>query len=105
LLFFAHFIDASATFISIDQPFGIGGQLNYTEKHVIPHILISLFHTAAVMFILKLIIIIFVIYVIDIALKSELAPNPRLTGLIKLCILVLGLAPGTRDMLRLVMCV
>jgi len=39
----------------------------------------------------------------DVYLKDELGEKPLLAGLIKFFILVLGLAPGLRDMLRIVM--
>ncbi len=94
IIFFGHFLDASATFIAIDY-------YNYTEKHVLPVFLIEIFQTAAVMYILKAIIIIIFVYFIDILYKKDFQSNPTLTGLLKIAILVLGLAPGTRDILRL----
>lgn len=93
-LFFGHFLDASATFVAIDY-------YGYAEKHVVPVFIIEVFHTAAVMYILKAIIIIFVVYFIDILYKKDFQANPILTGLVKIAILVLGLAPGIRDLLRL----
>jgi uncharacterized membrane protein len=102
-LFLAHFLDASATYVSIDRPFGLDIPVGYGEKHVLPGFLISAFHTAAIMFVLKLIIVSLVVYLIDIEFKSDLGSNPRLVGLIKLCILILGLGPGTRDLLRLML--
>ena len=94
LLFFGHFLDASATYIAIDY-------YGYVEKHVLPVFLIELFQTAAIMFILKAIIIIFVVYFIDILYKKDFQKNPLLSGLVKIAILVLGLGPGLRDVLRL----
>ncbi|UCG02737.1 MAG: DUF63 family protein, partial [Candidatus Heimdallarchaeota archaeon] len=93
-LFFGHFLDASATFVAIDY-------YGYAEKHVVPVFMIEVFQTAAVMYILKAIIIIFVVYFIDILYKKDFQANPILTGLVKIAILVLGLAPGIRDLLRL----
>ncbi len=94
LLFFGHFLDASATFIAVDY-------YGYVEKHVLPSFLIDTFHTAAIMLILKAIIVIAVIYFIDILYKEDFQNNPTLTGLVRIAVLVLGLAPGIRDILRL----
>jgi uncharacterized membrane protein len=94
MLFFGHFLDASATFVAIDY-------YGYIEKHVLPTFLIELFNTAAVMLILKAILVILVIYFIDILYEKDFKSNPTMVGLIKIAVLVLGLAPGTRDVLRL----
>lgn len=95
-LFLGHFMDASATFIGIDY-------YGYTEKHILPSFLIGIFHTAGIMYLLKLVVISLVIYLIDISYKDDLRDDKVLIGLVKLCIFILGLAPGTRDMLRLTM--
>ena len=94
LLFFGHFLDASATFIAIDY-------YGYAEKHVLPTFLIQLFNTASIMLVLKAIIVVLVVYFIDILYKKDFQQNPTLTGLVKIAILVLGLGPGLRDILRL----
>lgn len=94
LLFFGHFLDATATFIAIDY-------YGYVEKHVLPSFLINVFQTGAVMLLLKAIIVIIVIYFIDILYEKEFQNNPTLTGLVKIAVLVLGLAPGVRDLLRM----
>ncbi len=94
ILFFGHFLDASATFIAIDY-------YGYVEKHVLPTFLIEIFNTASIMFILKAVLVILVIYFIDILYKKDFQNNPTMVGLIKIAVLVLGLAPGTRDVLRL----
>ncbi len=93
-LFFGHFLDASATFIAIDY-------YGYAEKHVLPVFMIQIFNTAAIMYVLKALIIICVVYFIDILYKKDFQSNPTLTGLVKIAILVLGLGPGIRDVLRL----
>lgn len=94
ILFFAHFLDASATFVGIDF-------YNYTEKHVLPSFLIGISNSAIIMYILKFLVVFFVVYLIDIKYKNELEKDKILTGLVKLCIFILGLGPGIRDMLRL----
>ena len=95
-LVFGQFTDASATFIAIDY-------YSYWEKHVLPGFLIGVLDTAAVMFVLKAIALFFAIYVLDIYLKNELVRYRKIVPLIKIAVMVLGLAPGTRDMLRLAM--
>ena len=115
LLFFAHFLDASATFVGTDF-------YGYAEKHPLPAFLIKLSGTGAVMYPLKFILIFLVIYVIDITYKKEIKDISRknqkfflkyqenaesvfrdktLTGLLKICVFILGIAPGVRDMLRI----
>jgi len=94
MLFFGHFLDASATYIAIDY-------YGYAEKHVLPTFFIEVFGTASVMLLLKAFIVIIVIYYLDVLYKDEFQKNPILTGLVKVAVLVLGLAPGTRDLLRL----
>jgi uncharacterized membrane protein len=95
-LVFGQFTDAAATFIAIDY-------YNYWEKHVLPGFLIGITDTAAIMFLLKVIALFFAIYVLDIYLKDELKKYQKIVPLIKIAVMVLGLAPGTRDMLRLAM--
>ena len=95
---FAHFLDAAATFVGIDH-------FHYDEKHVLPSFLIDVTGTAAVMFPLKLLIVFAIVYMIDVYYKKELEESgfENLQVLLKLAIIVLGLAPGMRDMLRLAM--
>ncbi len=93
LLFFAHFLDASATFVGTDI-------YGYCEKHPLPSFLINLSGTGAVMFPLKFILIFLIIYIIDITYKKEIK-DKTLIGLIKICVFILGMAPGIRDMLRI----
>ncbi len=95
---FAQLLDAAATFVGIDH-FG------YQEKHVLPDALIQATGTAFVMFPLKLVLVFFIIYFMDVAYRKELEEGgfKELNGLLKLCVIILGLAPGMRDMLRLAM--
>jgi len=95
---FAHFLDAAATFVGIDY-------FSYSEKHVLPSFLIDVTGTAAVMFPLKFLIVVLIVYMIDVYYKKELEESgfENFQGLLKLAIIVLGLAPGMRDMLRLAM--
>ncbi len=84
----AHMLDASSTFVSINF-FG------YKEQHFLPTFLMNLFGPA-VMFPLKLIVIGFVLYAFDKEIKDK-----QMRNLFKILVLILGLAPGLRDTLRL----
>ena len=96
LLFVSHFLDGAATYRGLD----IHG---YSEKHVVPSLLIDATGTAAVMLPLKFLVVAAVIYLLDVAYKEDLKETPVLGWLVKVAIMVLGLAPGIRDMLRLAM--
>ena len=103
LIMFGHFLDAAATYRAIDF-------YDYSEKHVLPSALIEWSGTALVMFPIKAILIILVIYMLDINFKrnmgkdkEELRRSGILFGLIKVVILMVGLAPGLRDIFRLAM--
>ncbi len=89
-----HMLDASATYVGIDH-FG------YSEKHVLPSFLIEKTGTALVMFPLKLLFLIPAFIIIDVELEKESKVNPHLMALVKLTMLVLGAAPGARDLIRL----
>jgi uncharacterized membrane protein len=82
----AHLLDASSTTVAIDVLTG------YQGKHVVENYLIDLTGTGAVMYPLKLLLLIPMLYLID----SEF-DEVELRDLLKLVILVLGLAPGCRN--------
>jgi len=88
-ILYAHMLDASSTYIGVDW-FG------YYEKHVVPTIVIDLAGTAAVMFPLKLMILLPILSMIDKSLG-----DPSLRNLAKLALITLGLAPAVRNTLRL----
>ena len=96
ILFASHFLDGAATYRGLEA-FG------YSEKHVVPSLLIDLTGTAAVMLPLKFLVVTAVVYLLDISYREDLEQSPTLGWLVKVAIMVLGLAPGTRDMLRLAM--
>ena len=96
LLFACHFLDGVATWRGIDAH-------GYSEKHVIPSFLIDITGTAAVMLPLKFAVVALVVYLMEIAYKEDLEDSPNLAWLVKVAVMVLGLAPGMRDMLRLAM--
>jgi uncharacterized membrane protein len=96
MLFASHYLDGTATWRGIDAH-------GYSEKHVIPSFLIELTGTAAVMLPLKLAVVTFVVYLMEVAYKEDLKDSPNLSWLVKVAVMVLGLAPGMRDTLRLAM--
>ena len=91
----AHLLDASSTFVGVDY-------LGYYEKHVVPTFMIDLTGTAAIMVPLKLIIFIPVIFILDTQFDED-NESRRLRDLMKLTIIVLGLAPATRNSIRMVL--
>jgi uncharacterized membrane protein len=96
MLFTSHFIDGAATYRGLEFH-------SYGEKHVLPGLLIDATGTAAVMLPLKFLVVTAVVYLLDIAYREDLEETPVLGWLVKVAILVLGLAPGVRDMLRISM--
>jgi len=95
ILIFGHMLDASATSFGIDLH-----AIPYTEKHVVGSALIDLTGTAFVMFPLKLLVLIPGIYIL------ELYRREGATGiwyLILVAMIMVGLAPGIRDMMRMVL--
>ncbi len=87
VVFFAHMLDASATFIGVQY-------LGYWELHVVPRFLISKLG-AWVMIPAKVMVFLMILYVLD---KEE---DENLKNFIKFVLIVLGLAPGLRDSLRM----
>ncbi|MDI6708891.1 MAG: DUF63 family protein, partial [Candidatus Thermoplasmatota archaeon] len=90
-LFFAHFLDASATFVGINF-------YGYAEKHPLPTLAIGIFG-AWIMYPLKFIVVSLVIYLLRIRYRAIVDENAK--WLIIFCVFVLGLAPGIRDTLRI----
>ncbi len=87
----AHLFDASSTYIAVDY-------YGYYEQHVLPSALTGLFGTAIIMFPLKIIVILGALYIIDIYIEDRTIAN-----MLKLAIFILGLAPGLRNFLSLIM--
>lgn len=88
---FGHMIDASATFVAVDF-------LSFVEKHPLPRLMSDITGTAAVMFLLKLAVLLPAIYFINTDIKNENAKN-----FLFISIATLGLAEGVRDLLAIVM--
>jgi uncharacterized membrane protein len=94
-LIFGHMLDASATSYGIDiHP------LAYVEQHVVGSNLIALTGTAFSMFPLKLIVLVPGIYILQMYRKDG---SSDLFHLIVLAMITVGLAPGVRDMVRMVL--
>jgi uncharacterized membrane protein len=85
-----HLIDATVTFIGVDY-------YGYAEQHVLPRGLIEIFGTAAVMYLLKLAVLPVVLYLLDKYVEED-----EMNVFMKMIIMVLGLAPATRNFLRII---
>ena len=95
-LIFSHMLDASATSYGID----LHPALQYVEQHVVGSNLIEWTGTAFVMFPLKLMVLFPAIYVLEMY-RSE--ADPDFWHLVVLAMIIVGLAPGIRDMTRMVL--
>ena len=93
VLIFGQLLDASATSYGIDLH-----PLAYIEQHVVGSNLIAWTGTAFVMFPLKLVVIIPGIWILE---HYRHEGNSDLWHLILLAMIVVGLAPGIRDMVRM----
>lgn len=89
MIIYVHMLDASSTYFGVDW-------FNYYEKHVVPTYFINLTGTAAIMFPLKLAVLLPALWMIDRYLQE-----PSLRNLTKLTLITLGLAPAVRNTLRL----
>ena len=94
LMFFAHFLDGSATYRGIDV-------YGYSEKHVLPNFLIDVTGTAATLLIVKFLVVLAIVLVIDFWFREDLEEYPNLGNVMKFAMVFLGLAPGTRDAVRI----
>lgn len=93
LIILGQMLDAAATFVGVDL-------YGYAEKHPVPDFFFQTFGTSAVFIPIKLALACAIVYIMDISFKEELKTYPILKGLIKIIVIILGLAPGTRDVLR-----
>jgi len=95
-----HMVDGIASYISIYDPLKMGLP-GYLEKHPASDFLME---TWPPLFpIVKFSLIIVVIYVFDILYKEDLKDHMNLVNLLKIGIIILGLSPGLRDLLRVTM--
>ena len=95
-LLFGQLLDASATSYGID----LHPSVQYVEQHVVGSFLIDLTGTAFVMFPLKLLVLFPAVYVMQLYRKEA---NPAFWHLVLLAMIVVGFAPGVRDMVRMVL--
>lgn len=96
---FSHMADATSTIVGINF-FG------YHEKHVVPAYLIDIAQTPLVMYPLKLVTVVLVLWGIDFALSraddnKTLSCNDLIRNSLKIVIIILGLAPAVRNTLRI----
>lgn len=96
----SHLLDGITSYISIYDPFNMNISL-YIEKHPASDILMQIW--PPLFPIIKFVLIIGVIYVLDVLYREELKGHINLVNLIKIGILILGFAPGLRDLLRVTM--
>ena len=96
VLLFGQLLDASATSYGID----LHPHVQYVEQHVVGSTLIAMTGTAFVMFPLKLIVLFPAVYVMQMYRKEA---NPAFWHLVLLAMIVVGFAPGVRDMVRMVL--
>lgn len=95
ILIFGQMLDASATAYGIDlHPLG------YVEEHVVGSALIAWTGTAFSFFPLKLVVLLPAIYLMQSG-KKEM--QPILWHLIILALIIVGLGPGLRDMVQMVL--
>jgi uncharacterized membrane protein len=96
VLIAGHMLDASATSYGIDlHPLG------YVEQHVVGSSLIAATGTGFAMFPLKLLVLIPGIYILELYRREGSASS--FWYLILLAMIVVGLAPGVRDMMRMML--
>jgi len=99
LLVAAHLLDGVATFTGIEF-FG------YYEKHVLPSALIELSngllpYPAMVMIILKAALVVAILWMLEVGYSEDFVDQPVMLGMIRVGVIVLGLSPGTRDIVRI----
>lgn len=95
-----HMIDGLSSYISIYDPLKMGLPI-YIEKHPASNILMEIW--PPLFPIVKFLLIITVIYIFDVLYKDELKNHRTLVNLLKIGILILGISPGLRDLLRVTM--
>ena len=86
----AHFLDASATFWALSS-------YGFVEQHVVPRLLFGFLGPAS-FFVLKAVVVLSVLWVFNTQIE-----NKRLRNFLKVAVIILGLAPGLRDMTTLLL--
>ena len=100
LMIAGQLVDGLTSYISIYDPLHMGLPL-YEEKHPVSNLLLEVW--PPLFPIMKCLMILMVIAFFDILYKKELKNYGRLVNLLKIGIIILGLSPGLRDLLRVVM--
>lgn len=95
MLIAGHMLDASATSYGIDLH-----SVHYVEQHVVGNALIEATGTAFSMFPLKLLVLIPGIYILNLYRKEG---SESLWYLILIAMIMVGMAPGIRDMMRMML--
>jgi len=95
-----HMVDGITSYISIYDPLKMGLP-GYLEKHPASNFLMEAW--PPLFPIVKFILIILVIYIFDVLYKEDLKDHINLINLLKIGIIILGLSPGLRDLLRVTM--
>ena len=90
-LLLIHLFDATTTFVAIEY-------FPYFEQHVVTGFFIDVLGTWSI-FLLKFVVVSLVLWVFDRELKNE----PKKRTFLKVVVAVLGLGPGLRNFLRLMM--
>lgn len=92
VMYFAHFLDGAATYRGLDL-------YGYAEKHALPAILASTL-SPLIMLPLKFAVVTAVVVLIDYVLQDDLKDRPEVAMGLKYAVVVLGLGPGVRDLVR-----
>lgn len=95
-----HMIDGVTSYVSIYDPLRMGLPL-YLEKHPASNALMEIWPPLFPL--VKFFLIIGVIYIFDVFYRKELTNYKAFANLLKIGILILGLSPGIRDLLRVTM--
>jgi uncharacterized membrane protein len=95
-----HMIDGLTSYVSIYDPLKMGIPV-YSELHPASDILMQIW--PPLFPIVKFLLVIFIIYVLDILYKEDLKNYSQFVNILKICIFILGFAPGLRDLLRVMM--
>lgn len=91
LMIFSHALDSTATWRGTSF-------FSYGEKHVFSSFIMGMPYGALIFIALKIALIFAVIYILDFMYRDDM--NESTKNLIKFAVVILGLAPGVRDMLR-----
>jgi uncharacterized membrane protein len=92
---FAHSLDGAATFFAIDIFSGMSG-IQYSEQHVFSNAIGEIGGSFLLFYLIKILISFGAAYIID---KEKMPEDEKYY--IALVLIIMGLAPGVRDVLRM----